>query len=102
MEKLKLAYTEKALEIFGAVEGREIFNVNDTDFTDVAAVVMTDEGKEVLEKEMIFAFKIPVMMFRTKEGPVADELLSKVYRVMDLNETDHDYYGRQIESAAAH
>ena len=102
VKHLKIAYTEKALEIFGAIAGRDQVNVYDTDFTDVAAVVMTDQDKDVLDKEMIFAFKIPVLMIKTQDGPVADELLSKVYRVMDLNETDHDFYARQIESAAHH
>lgn len=102
MKKLKIAYTDKALEIFGAIAGREQANLARTDFTDVAAVVITDQDKDVLEKEMIAAFKIPVLMIKTGEGLTEDALLSKVYRVMDLNETDHDFYARQIESAAAH
>ena len=102
MKKLKIAYTDKALEIFGAITGREQADLARTDFTDVAAVVITDQDKDVLEKEMIAAFKIPVLMIKTGEGLTEDALLSKVYRVMDLNETDHDFYARQIESAAAH
>lgn len=90
MKKLKIAYTDKALEIFGAIAGREQADLARTDFTDVAAVVITDQDKDVLEKEMIAAFKIPVLMIKTGEGLTEDALLSKVYRVMDLNETDHD------------
>ena len=102
MKKLKIAYTDKALEIFGAIAGREQADLARTDFTDVAAVVITDQDKDVLEKEMIVAFKIPVLMIKMGEGLTEDALLSKIYRVMDLNETDHDFYARQIESAAAH
>ena len=51
---------------------------------------------------MVFAFKIPVFLIRTGEGNVSDELIQKVYCVIDLNETDHAFYERQIESAAAH
>ena len=102
MEHLKIAYSDRAVEIFGKIAGREAVGVNDTDFTDVGAVVITDTDTDVLAKEMIFAFKIPVLLIRTKEGPVADEVISKVYRVIDLNDTDHDFYDRQIESAAAH
>ena len=102
MKRLKIAYSDKALEIFGAIPSGETVNVNDTDFTDVGAVVITDTDTDVLKKEMIFAFHIPVLLIRTKEGPVADDVISKVYRVIDLNDTDHDFYSRQIESAASH
>ena len=102
MKRLKIAYSDKALEIFGAIPSRETVNVNDTDFTDVGAVVITDTDTDVLKKEMIFAFTIPVLLIRTKEGPVADNVISRVYRVIDLNDTDHDFYSRQIESAASH
>lgn len=102
MKHLKIAYSDRALEIFGQITGREAAGVNHTDFTDVGAVVITDTDTDVLGKDMIFAFKIPVLLIRTKEGPVTDEFLHKVYRVMDLNRTDHDFYNRQIESAAAH
>ena len=40
MKRLKIAYSDKALEIFGAIPSRETVNVNDTDFTDVGAVAM--------------------------------------------------------------
>lgn len=102
VKHLKIAYSDKALEIFGSIPAREAVNVNDTDFTDVGAVVIADTDTDVLQKEMVFAFKIPVLLIRTKEGPVADDVISKVYRVIDLNETDHDFYNRQIESAASH
>ncbi len=101
IQKLKIAYTEKAVEAFGILEGRVAVNWKDTDFTDVAAVVLTDLDNEVLSAENISAFQIPVILIKTKEGAVADALLAKVYRVLDLAETDHDFYARQIESAAA-
>ena len=72
MKKLKIAYTDKALEIFGAIAGREQADLARTDFTDVAAVVITDQDKDVLEKEMIAAFKIPVLMIKTGEGLTED------------------------------
>lgn len=53
MKRLKIAYSDKALEIFGAIPSRETVNVNDTDFTDVGAVVITDTDTDVLKKEMI-------------------------------------------------
>lgn len=102
MKKLKIAYSENALQAFGAVGGREIIDVNNTDYTDVAAVVITEQDSDVLKNEMIGAFKIPVMLIKDADSHVSDEIIKQVYRVIDLNETDHDFYSRQIESAAAH
>ena len=102
MKKLKIAYSENALQAFTAVDGREIIDVNNTDYTDVAAVVITEQDSDVLKNEMIGAFKIPVMLIKDADSHVSDEIIKQVYRVIDLNETDHDFYSRQIESAAAH
>jgi len=102
VKKLKIAYSENALQAFGAVDGREIIDVNNTDYTDVAAVVITEQDSDVLKNEMIGAFKIPVMLIKDSDSHVNDEVIGQVYLAIDLNETDHDFYSRQIESAAAH
>lgn len=68
----------------------------------MAAVVITEQDSDVLKNEMIGAFKIPVMLIKDADSHVSDEIIKQVYRVIDLNETDHDFYSRQIESAAAH
>ena len=102
MKKMKIAYTDKALEIFGAVPGRDAVSVNDTDFTDVAAVLMEENDKDVFAEEMIFAFGIPLILIRTSRDPVSAENLRKVYLVIDLRESDRNFYIRRIESAAVH
>ena len=102
MKRLKIAYSEKALEIFGAVPNREIIHTCETDYTDVAAVVITESDADVLKNEMIQAFKIPVLLIKDSDTHVNDDIIGHVYRVIDLNETDHDFYTRQIESAASH
>ena len=102
MKRLKIAYSEKALEIFGAVPHREIIHTCETDYTDVAAVVITESDADVLKNEMIQAFKIPVLLIKDTDTHVSDDIIGHVYRVIDLNETDHDFYTRQIESAASH
>lgn len=102
MKRLKIAYSEKALEIFGAVPNREIIHTCETDYTDVAAVVITESDADVLKNEMIQAFKIPVLLIKDSDIHVNDDIIGHVYRVIDLNETDHDFYTRQIESAASH
>lgn len=101
MTHLKIAYTEKALELFGAVCGRETVDIESTDFTDVAAVVLTDRDADALKThKKIGAFDIPVFLIRTGSENVSDEVIGKVFRVIDLKETDHALFERQIISAA--
>lgn len=102
MKHLKIAYSDKALTLFGKLPDREAVSIRNTDYTDVSAVVMTDEDTGVLRNEMISAFGIPVFLILTREGGVADDVIRKVYRVIDLDSEDHDFYCRQIESAASH
>ena len=72
-EHLKIAYSRKALETFGAVEKRDIADVFQTDFTDVAAVVVTDEDGDALRNPRIHAFEIPVFLILSAAGKKHDE-----------------------------
>ena len=78
-EHLKIAYSRKALETFGAVEKRDIADVFQTDFTDVAAVVVTDEDGDALRNPRIHAFEIPVFLILSAAGKKHDELIGQVY-----------------------
>lgn len=98
---MKIAYSEKALEFFGPISNRPITDLYSTDFTDVAAVVVTTEDTDWMQQEAIKSFNIPVLMICINNEAVSDDVIESVYRVMDMNETDYEYYCRQIESAAA-
>lgn len=76
-EHLKIAYSRKALETFGAVEKRDIADVFQTDFTDVAAVVVTDEDGDALRNPRIHAFEIPVFLILSAAGKKHDELIGQ-------------------------
>ena len=74
MKKLKIAYSENALQAFGAVDGREIIDVNNTDYTDVAAVVITEQDSDVLKNEMIAR----VEAYKTPSGMIKLEVEQKI------------------------
>ena len=99
-EHLKIAYSRKALETFGAVEKRDIADVFQTDFTDVAAVVVTDEDGDALRNPRIHAFEIPVFLILSVAGKKHDELIGQAYSIIDPTDGDHHLYARQIEGAA--
>lgn len=100
-EKLRIAFTEEALELFGTIPGREPVNVKDSDFTDVAAVVMTDHDEGILEHPKVKAFGIPVFLIVTNPHGADRSVMGKAFSVMDLSSLSQDFYKRQIESAAA-
>ena len=99
-EHLKIAYSRKALETFGAVEKRDIADVFQTDFTDVAAVVVTDEDGDALRNPRIHAFEIPVFLILSAAGKKHDELIGQAYSIINPTDGDHHLYARQIEGAA--
>lgn len=101
MKPMKIAYTQDALERFGAVPGREAVPAEGSDFTDVAAVVVTEFGAEVLDWETICLFHLPVFLLESDvPGEPRKVELSRITRVIDENPADHGLYVRQIEAAA--
>ena len=64
-ERLKIAFTEEALELFGTIPGRDTVIVKDSDFTDVGAIVMTDHDEGILDQPKVAAFGIPVFLIVT-------------------------------------
>ena len=49
MKHFKLAYSDKAYSVLNPVTEREIVGINDTDFTDIAAIVITDADTAILD-----------------------------------------------------
>lgn len=97
-EHLKIAYSRKALETFGAVEKRDIADVFQTDFTDVAAVVVTDEDGDALRNPRIHAFEIPVFLILSAAGKKHDELIGQAYSIIDPTDGDHHYMRGRLKA----
>ena len=99
MKKLKLSYSDKARELFEIRTAREIVDLAKTDFLDIATIVITADD-EALLKPAVAEFKIPVFLIAEAGKPISDELLSKVFRVIDLDKSGVQFYNDQIENAA--
>ena len=78
-ERLKIAYSSHALDMFGPIGKRDIVDVFQTDFTDVSAVVITDTDIAALKNPRIHAFEIPVFLIRTESG--RDDLIGQAYSI---------------------
>ena len=99
MPNLKIAYSPKVEQYFST--NRELVEIDKTDFTDVAAIVLTsgDVG-EYLERIQATNFGIPVFVVQTEEEQVDPKFYDSIYHIQDLNGYDIKLYSRQIETAA--
>ena len=99
MPNLKVAYSPKVKQYFST--NRELVEITKTDFTDVAAIVLTsgDVG-EYLERIQATNFGIPVFVVQTEEEQVDPKFYDAIYHIQDLNGYDIKLYSRQIETAA--
>ena len=99
MPNLKIAYSPKVEQYFST--NRELVDIDKTDFTDVAAIVLTsgDVG-EYLERIQATNFGIPVFVVQTEEEQVDPKFYDAIYHIQDLNGYDIKLYSRQIETAA--
>ena len=99
MPNLKIAYSPKVEQYFST--NRELVEITKTDFTDVAAIVLTsgDVG-EYLERIQATNFGIPVFVVQTEEEQVDPKFYDAIYHIQDLNGYDIKLYSRQIETAA--
>lgn len=59
-EHLKVAYTKKALELFAPIPTRKAATAEETDFTDIAALVVTEEDESIIHDRRVKAFHIPL------------------------------------------
>lgn len=100
MSHFKIAYSENALNLFGPIPGREVISTKDTDYTNVAAVLITPSDIDILLTPAIETFDIPVFLINTSTEPLDEKLIAKVSRVVDLSPNNKALYTRQIESAA--
>lgn len=98
MIQLKIACTDDAKNYFSTT--RDIVSVQYTDFTDVAAVVLTDSHKDIIKKIDDTKFQIPVFLISGNKEKVDDKLLRTVYKVIDINDFHSKLYDNEIEKAA--
>ncbi|MDD9146926.1 Orn/Lys/Arg decarboxylase N-terminal domain-containing protein, partial [Sporolactobacillus sp. CQH2019] len=99
MKHLKIAYDPEAERYFSTT--REKVRIEDTDFTDVAGVVLTDGRAAFVDKVSETQFGIPIFMIVKNNYTSLDKAtLEKIFHLMDCNHYDEKLYSRQIEAAA--
>ena len=99
MGSLKIACTAASGEYFSTA--RSAVLVDETDFTNVAAAVLTDKELSFVEKASETQFGVPVFVVLTEGGKLPPGLVGKGIHAIDGEGDDKEYNSRQIEEAAA-
>ncbi|MDC2826321.1 ornithine decarboxylase SpeF [Rodentibacter pneumotropicus] len=99
MPKLKIAFSPTVTQYF--LTQRDMVEIKQTDFTDVAAIVLSSfDVDQFIGSIKETEFNIPVFVVQTTEQPLSPEFYDSVYHIQDLNGYDIRLYSRQIETAA--
>lgn len=109
MQKMKIAVSDGAAQCFET--DRELVALKHTNFTNVAAVVIsiTDVTKGHLAEIKSTGFEIPIFLLVSKEDKATPELEAKIHPIlMQVSGVFEDtagrqsFYGNQVEAAASH
>lgn len=102
MSELKIAVSRHCPDCFST--HRNIVNVDESRFIDVAASVLSIDDIEHGKLDEIDAtgYGIPVFVATHDEGRVPPEYLPRISGVFEYNESRTAFYGRQLETAASH
>lgn len=98
MKHLKIAYTQEARKYFWT--NRDLVLAQNTDYTDVAAVVLTSRDKEMIHNISDKGFDIPIFIILNGKENLDSDLLEKCYNVIDSNNLDIRLFSKKIEDAA--
>ena len=100
MQRLKIA-ASRACHAFIATR-RDIIDLHDSNFIDVAAAVLSinDIHKGMVEKIEETGFNIPIFVMTHEAEFVPATYLPDIYGVFQYGNATREYYGRQLEAAA--
>ncbi|POY44887.1 ornithine decarboxylase SpeF [Avibacterium gallinarum] len=99
MSILKIAYSKDVEQYFSTQ--RELVLIENTDFTDVGAIVLTtDDIEQYIDEILATEFNIPVFVVLHENQKLNPKYFDKVFHIQDLNSYDIHLYSRQIETSA--
>ncbi|WP_027398661.1 ornithine decarboxylase [Anaerovorax odorimutans] len=99
MKPLKIACTMES-KAYLQLKNRELVLVENTDYTDVAAVILTDSEQKFISEIYDTKFDIPIFVLSKNGVPMETELAKKVYCIIDGSQENLDIT-IEIEEAAS-
>lgn len=98
MKSLKIACTKETMQFVSSA--RELVLAENTDYTDIAAVILGENDVDLIEAVNDTKFGVPVFVISKESNKLDGELAKKINHIIDVNEFDKTRHNHEIETAA--
>ena len=101
VKHLKIAFTDSVKPWISSIEDRTYIPINETDFTNIGAVVVSASEMDVLDNEQIRSFGIPVIVMVVDPSHTISFDMERIGAVIDVTSTSINDYKGSIEQIVA-
>lgn len=101
VKHLKIAFTDSVKPWISSIEDRTCIPINETDFTNIGAVVESASEMDVLDNEQIRSFGIPAIVMVVDPSHTISYDMEQIGAVIDVTSTSINDYKGTIEQIVA-
>ena len=101
VKHLKIAFTDSVKPWISSIEERTCIPINETDFTNIGAVVVSASEMDVLDNEQICSFGIPVIVMVVDPSHTISFDMERIGAVIDVTSNSINDYKGTIEQIVA-
>ena len=101
VKHLKIAFTDSVKPWISSIEERTCIPINETDFTNIGAVVVSASEMDVLDNEQIRSFGIPVIVMVVDSSHDISFDMERIGAVIDVTSNGINDYKEEIEQIVA-
>ena len=101
VKHLKIAFTDSVKPWISSIEERTCIPINETDFTNIGAVVVSASEMDVLDNEQIRSFGIPAIVMVVDPSHTISFDMERIAAVIDVTSTSINDYKGTIEQIVA-
>ena len=101
VKHLKIAFTDSVKPWISSIEDRTCIPINETDFTNIGAVVVSASEMDVLDNEQIRSFGIPAIVMVADPSHTISFDMERIGAVIDVTSTSINDYKGTIEQIVA-
>lgn len=101
VKHLKIAFTDSVKPWISSIEDRTCIPINETDFTNIGAVVVSASEMDVLDNEQIRSFGIPVIVMVVDPSHTISFDRERIGAVIDVTSNSINDYKGTIEQIVA-
>ena len=101
VKHLKIAFTDSVKPWISSIEDRTCIPINETDFTNIGAVVVSASEMDVLDNEQIRSFGIPAIVMVVDPSHTVSFDMEQIGAVIDVTSNSINDYKGTIEQIVA-